>query len=159
MSLFKNIPADALLINKNDPDELLGSCSKHSFFLDEYEWPTAEHYYQAMKFEDKPYRDRIRLCQTTEEARKLGNRWLKRKRADFKQVRTILMTRAMYTKCKTYPKIAQTLIDTGDVQIAENSFSGYYWGCGRDGRGDNRFGKLLMNVRSKLLEERDQNTA
>jgi predicted NAD-dependent protein-ADP-ribosyltransferase YbiA (DUF1768 family) len=29
----------------------------------------------------------------------------------------------------------------------------YYWGVGRDGRGYNVFGKVLMAVRDKLMEE------
>ena len=31
----------------------------------------------------------------------------------------------------------------------------YYWGVGRDGRGHNVFGKVLMAVRDKLMQEQD----
>ena len=154
MSLFKPIPTDALLVNKQDPDELLSSVSEHDFFLDGAQWPTAEHYYQAMKFIDRDYQTRIRQCASVKQAQKLGRTWLKRKRSDFIKLRTRLMTRAMYTKCKTYPKIAKKLLDTGASDLVENSFTDYYWGCGRDGRGDNQFGKVLTRVRSKLNEER-----
>ncbi len=154
MSLLKKIPEDALLLNRSDPNELLGSYSAHGFFLDDQEWPTAEHYYQAMKFTDPDYRELIRQAPDVSKARRLGHRWFKRKRPDFSKVRTTLMTRAIYTKCRTYPIIAQTLIDTGEQFIAERSFTDYYWGCGRDGRGDNHYGKVLMNVRKRLLEER-----
>jgi len=155
MSLFKNIPEDSLMLNRSDPDELLGSFSPHSFFLDDHEWSTAEHYYQAMKFPDKEHQELIRNASSVEKARRLGHHWFKRKRADYSQVRLTLMTRAIYTKCRTYPKIAQTLIDTGEQFIAERSFSDYYWGCGRDGRGNNHYGRVLMNIRSRLIQERE----
>ena len=153
MSIFKNIPEDSLLLNRSDPEELLGSFSAHSFFLDDRDWPTAEHYYQAMKFSDPDYQERIRNAPSVTKARRLGHNWFKRKRPDYKKVRITLMTRAMYTKCRTYPIIARTLLDTGEQYIAERSFNDYFWGCGRDGRGDNNFGRALMSIRSRLLEE------
>jgi ribA/ribD-fused uncharacterized protein len=153
MSIFKNIPEDSLLLNRSNPEDLLGSFSAHSFFLDDRDWPTAEHYYQAMKFSDPDYQEQIRNAPDVAKARRLGHNWLVRKRPDYKKVRVTLMTRAMYTKCRTYPKIAQSLIDTGEQYIAESSFSDYFWGCGRDGRGDNHFGRVLMSIRSRLLEE------
>lgn len=156
MSLFNNIPEDSLLLNRSDPKELLGSFSPHSFFLDGHTWPTAEHYYQAMKFTDTEYQELIRNAPSVEKARRLGHRWFKRKREDYNKVRITLMTRAIYTKCRTYPKIARTLIDTGEQFIAERSFSDYFWGCGRDGRGDNHYGRVLMNVRSRLIQEREE---
>jgi len=158
MSLFENTPEDSLMINKNDPEELLGSCSPHAFFLDDAEWPSAEHYYQAMKFDDAAYREKIRAAETPSIAKKYGNTWFKPKRKDFKQVRTTVMTRAIYTKCRTYPNVSQALIETGDQYIAERSFTDYFWGCGRVGRGDNHFGQILMNVRAKLNEERSSNS-
>ena len=154
MSLFKNIPQNALMVNRKDPDNLLGSYSEHSFLLDGFPWPTAEHYYQAQKFSDPGYQQKIREASSAVAANKLGNRWFKKKRDDFKKVRVTLMNRAIYTKCKTHAEVAEALLETGDTHIAENSFSDYFWGCGRDGRGDNYFGRVLMNVRAKLIEER-----
>lgn len=153
MSIFKNVPSDALLINRSDQEQLLGSVSNHPFFLDDYQWPTAEHYYQALKFNHLDYQKKIREAPSPLQARKLGNRWFKRKRSDFKKVRTTLMVRAMYTKCKAHIDVRTALLDSADQPLAESSFSDYFWGCGRDGRGENQFGKVLMRVRAKLMEE------
>lgn len=153
MSIFNNIPSDALLINRKDPDQLLGSYSGHCFLLDGFPWPTAEHYYQANKFQNPDYQQKIRESASPSDANKLGNAWFRKKRADFKKVRVTLMTRAIYTKCKTHEAVSDALLDTKDLYIADNSFSDYFWGCGRDGRGNNHFGKILMNVRTKLIEE------
>lgn len=153
MSLFKNIPADAILINRKDPNEILSSFSKYTFFLDDYDWPTSEHYYQAKKFLNTDYQQKIRGCPSAKKAHKMGNTWFRRKRADIKKVRVTLMVRATYTQCRTHENVRQALLETGDCYIAENSFSDYFWGCGRDGRGKNNFGKVLMNVRAKLRDE------
>ena len=64
------------------------------------------------------------------------------------------MTRGIYVRCRTHPELAEALLDTGDTKIVENSNFDYFWGCGRDRRGENRYGKVLMNVRARLREER-----
>ncbi len=63
------------------------------------------------------------------------------------------MTRAVYTKCRTHPNIARELLATGDETLVDNNQYDYFWGCGRDRRGNNAYGKALMNVRAKLREE------
>jgi len=64
------------------------------------------------------------------------------------------MTRAVYTRARTHENIADMLLETGDKTIVEKSLYDYFWGCGRDGRGLNKYGQVLMNVRAKLLAER-----
>ena len=64
------------------------------------------------------------------------------------------MTRGVYTKCRTHPEVAERLLSTGARKLVENNNYDYFWGCGRDRRGHNYYGKVLMDVRSKLLAER-----
>jgi ribA/ribD-fused uncharacterized protein len=64
------------------------------------------------------------------------------------------MTRGIYIKCRTHKEAADALLETGDQKIVESSQYDYYWGCGRDGRGHNTYGRVLMAVRDKLREER-----
>jgi ribA/ribD-fused uncharacterized protein len=63
------------------------------------------------------------------------------------------MTRGIYIKCRTHQDIAQMLLETGNDEIMENSQYDYYWGCGRDLRGENAYGKILMDIRQKLRSE------
>jgi ribA/ribD-fused uncharacterized protein len=153
MATFPPIDDTALFLSRSDPNESLGSFSMYGFELEGVEWPSVEHYFQAMKFVDDVYQEKIRQAPHPQKARKLGRRRLKKIRSDWSQVKDVIMTRGVYTRCRTYPNLAQQLLATGDRQLVENSQYDYYWGCGRDRRGNNAYGKVLMSVRSKLLEE------
>lgn len=152
MNLFTAVTADAVLINRLDPNEPLGTCSMHGFELEDLYWPSAEHYYQATKYEGK-LRESIRTSDHPRTARRLGRNIFKRKRPDWKKIKVTVMTRAIYTKCKTHQEVADALMATEDKPLASNAFGEYYWGVGRDGRGKNQYGKILQRVREKLRSE------
>lgn len=142
-----------LTLTRTDPNHPLASYSRHAFELDGFEWPSVEHYYQAMKFEDSEYREQIRLASHPADATKLGKSKKHQRRKDWDKVKVTFMTRGTYIKCRTHAEVAQMLLDSGDMEIAEVSQYDYFWGCGRDMRGNNAFGKMLMGVRDKLRDE------
>ena len=144
------IPNDVLYVSRTDVNDPLASYSKHGFELDGAEWPSAEHYVDGMLFEDPALREAIRTAAHPREAEALAQANKKRFRRDWKAARQTLMTRAVYIKCRTHEEAAQALLATGDRPLMENSQYDYYWGCGRDGRGENVYGKVLMAVRAKL---------
>jgi ribA/ribD-fused uncharacterized protein len=143
-----------LYVSRSDAVNPLSSYSKHGFELDGELWPSVEHYYQGMKFEPGELRKAIRDAGHPAEAEKLAVKNKKRIRKDWKKVKETFMTRGIYIKCRAHPEVAEALMDTGDQKIVETSQFDYYWGCGRDGRGHNTFGEVLMAVRDKLREER-----
>ncbi len=153
--LFPDDEQDALQLRRSDPDELLGTFSDHPFELENLRWLTLEHYFQSMKFlqDDPIWAERIRLSDSPSEARKLGRKNRRKLRRDWHKVRRVVMTRGLYTKCRTYSHIAEALLQTGNRPIIENSLYDYFWGCGRDRRGDNTYGKVLQDVREKLRSE------
>lgn len=71
-------------------------------------------------------------------------------RPDWDQVKDDVMREAVWAKFTQHPHLQQLLLDTGDLNIAENSPRDSYWGLGSDGQGLNRLGKILMEVRSRL---------
>ncbi len=66
------------------------------------------------------------------------------------------MTRGTYIKCLTHPEVKEALLATGDKVIVENSLYDHFWGCGRDQRGHNYYGKMLMDVRKRLRKDGDK---
>ena len=151
--MFSPDKAEKYTLSRQDPTHPLASYSKHGFELDGAEWPSVEHYYQAMKFEDADYREQIRSAQHPAEAAKLGKSKKHGRRRDWEQVKETYMTRGVYVKGRCHPEVAAALLATGEQPIVETSQYDYYWGCGRDGRGHNTYGKVLMNVREKLKGE------
>jgi len=152
--MFGTPSENARYLSRLDPNELLGTVSNHPIQLEDLVWPTVEHYVQAMQFDDDGKREKIRMSPTADEARKFGKTgWFRRPRENWENLRSVYMTRAMYTKCRAYPEVSDALLATGDEHLVENDQYDYYWGCGRDRRGDNTFGKVLMQVRDKLKEE------
>ncbi len=153
MGIFPEVDEDAIYLSRSDPLENLSTFSKHGFDLESLHWASVEHYYQAMKFEDPDHREKIRNAPHPKIARKLGRKRFKKMRGDWTKVKAVIMTRGVYTKCRTHPEVAQQLLATGNRKLVDNSLYDYYWGCGRDRRGRNTYGKILMNVREKLRAE------
>lgn len=154
--LFPPQDENVVYTSMSDSEDPFSTFAEIGFELDGEKWPTVEHYFQAMKFEDVQQREKVRTAATPQAARKLGSARFKRIRADWQNIQQVVMTRALYTKCKTYPDVAEKLLDTGNLRIVERSLYDYFWGCGRDGRGTNTYGKILMNIRQKLKEEQKQ---
>ncbi len=137
-------------VSMADSDNPLSSFAPYVFELDEAKWPTVEHYFQAMKFGNPELKEKIRHSSDAAKARSIARRNFWRIRFDWKRIRETVMTRATYIKCMTCPAVADLLLSTGGSLIVEQSQYDYYWGRGRDGRGKNKYGTVLMNVRSKL---------
>ncbi len=140
-------------VSRSDANDPLSSFSRHGFDLEGQFWPSVEHYFQAMKFEDPQVQEKVRQAEHPARARRLGRSRFRRLRKDWSKVRRVIMTRAVYTKCRTHPEVAERLLGTGDSRLFESSQYDYFWGCGRDRRGHNTYGLVLMDVRNKLREE------
>jgi len=152
---------------------------KAPFELDGHVWPTVEHYFQSAKFPHVPeYQTYIRQCSTPNKAFQLGRqksgsgyqqKWQIHTsqcpeyindviarfsnytpREDWEIVKETILEKALVAKFTQHSKLRTLLLETGDVDIIEDSPRDAYWGIGRDGTGLNRLGKLLVNVRTKL---------
>lgn len=153
--MFFSKSGNPYYLSRSDVNHPLSSFSRLGFELDGSAWPSVEHYYQGMKFEEGELRESVRTAEHPEKAKQLTEANREAIRKDWQQVREVMMTRAVYIKCRTHEAVATALLATGDRPIVETSQYDYYWGCGRDGRGHNTFGKVLMAVRNKLMEEQD----
>ena len=136
--------------SQTDPFGEFSNFAPFGIAMDGAWWPTVEHYFQAMKFEDKAYRERIRKARTPKDAKALGRTRDPRLRADWDAVRGGIMLEAVRQKFKTHKVLAELLLSTGEEELAEAAPGDYYWGVGADGSGENRLGRILEQVRAEL---------
>ena len=113
-------------------------------------WPTVEHRFQAMKFHDDAYREKIRCASKPKDAKALGMTRAIPLRADWEEVKDAVMHAAVLKKFQSHDAPRTLLLGTGTARIVENAPMDAYWGCGPDGQGLNRLGEILMEVRETL---------
>jgi ribA/ribD-fused uncharacterized protein len=115
-------------------------------------YPTLEHYFQAMRFpSDLDWQETIRVSPTPAKAKQLGAQtdhvidpsWDSRKES--------VMLTGLRAKFQQNSGLLEQLKMTGARPLIEASVDAY-WGEGRTGKGKNRYGKLLEQVREELRE-------
>jgi len=127
--------------------------------VDGVKYSTTEHYYQAMKCDDKEDADRVKECSTPGQAKRLARKC--RMRSDWLKVRVNVMTRALEAKFTQHPELKDLLIMTGDIPLIESNYwHDNFWGdceCSKcEGAGQNILGALLMRLRSGLTRSEER---
>lgn len=152
--MFEHGPTleNALHFSRFDEDSVFSTVSRHPFQLEDFVWPTAEHYYQAHKFEGLAYVQTILNATTGQAAHNGGNRPFKRKVKNWKEKRRLWMTRALYRKVQEYSEVKDALLATEKMLLLETSLYNHFWGIGRDQRGENTLGKIWMDIRRRLQQ-------
>mmetsp|Transcript_8376 Transcript_8376/g.12744 ORF Transcript_8376/g.12744 Transcript_8376/m.12744 type:complete len:154 (+) Transcript_8376:774-1235(+) len=118
------------------------------------EWPTSEHYFQAMKFPDYPeYMEHIRKLSKPGDAKRAGRTRKYKLRSDWERVKDSIMMDVCLAKFRQHDQCRKVLLSTGDALLVENAPNDSYWGCGKDGKGRNQLGKTLMAVREILRKK------
>ena len=124
--------------------------SEYEIMIDGKQWPTSEHYFQAMKFEGKNYIEKIRKTKRPNIAAQMGrDRSVKIKRG-WDSMRVNVMTNAIRAKFTQHQELHDLLLSTGDRRIIEHTSNDAYWGDGGDGSGKNMLGVVLMKIRDEL---------
>ena len=140
----------------NDAYGEFSNFSKHGVELDGKWWKTTEHYFQAQKFNDEEYKEKIRNASDPKTAANLGRSRKVPIRKDWEEVKDDVMRRAVLKKFQTHPELKKLLLETKDEELVENAPGDYYWGCGADGSGKNMLGKILQDVRLELKMEHNK---
>lgn len=119
-----------------------------SVMLGDHVYPSTENAYQAAKY-PKSQRLQFTTC-SPGKAKRLG------KEADlpdnWEAEKLRVMRKVLEQKFRENTFNAELLIKTGSVEIVEgNTWGDTFWGvC--DGVGENRLGKMLMEIRAELTE-------
>jgi N-glycosidase YbiA len=141
---------------REKPYGCLSNFSPHGVELDGAWWPSVEHYFQGQKHAGTPYAEEIRTAHTPKDAKNKGHDRRRPLRGDWEQVKDDVMRRAVLRKFETHEEIRGVLLSTGDELVIENAPSDYYWGCGADGSGQNKLGRVLMEIRTILRDRADK---
>ena len=95
----------------------------------------------------------VRLLDNPMKAAEMGRDRSLPLRKDWEEVKDAVMEKAVMEKFKQNKEIREVLLSTDKESIVEKTTDDYYWGCGKDGSGQNKLGKTLMRVREKLRSE------
>ena len=131
----------------------LANYSNHGFTKDGTYYKTAEHFYQASKFDNKKIIDKIINCETPKEASVIGRDRNNKRISNFKNIKIDKMYEAIYLKFSQNKDIRSKLIETRNEEIREMTTKESYWGVGPNEDGLNYTGKILMDVRDKVKED------
>ena len=138
---------------KSNPDYFcFSNFYRRKIIIDEKDWRTTEHYYQAMKFDDELIQEAVRACKTPREAATMGRDKTLPLRANWEEIKYRVMYKAIYAKFEQHEDLKLKLLDTHSEEIIEASLKDSIWGTGPDGKGANALGKILMRVRDKIIE-------
>jgi ribA/ribD-fused uncharacterized protein len=139
-----------LFYRVSEPYGEFSNFSPHPFKLKGKVWPTSEHYFQAQKFAGTEHEEAIRLAKSPMVAARMGRSRARPLRADWETAKDDIMREALLAKFTQHPALSSLLLRTGDAELVEHTTNDRYWGDGGDGRGKNRLGQLLMELRLQL---------
>lgn len=115
-------------------------------------YPTLEHYFQSMKFpSDLEWQEAIRVSLTPAKAKQLGAQTDHEMDPSWDSKKESVMLTGLRAKFQQNSGLLEQLKSTGERALIEASTDAY-WGEGRTGKGKNRYGKLLEQVRLELKE-------
>jgi putative RNA 2'-phosphotransferase len=134
----------------NDPYGELSNFAPFPIMIDGKRWPTTEHYFQAQKFPGTDREDAIRRATSPMIAARMGRSREYPLRHDWEQAKDQIMHQAVLAKFTQYAELRDLLLATGDAEIVEHTQNDSYWGDGGDGKGENKLGKILMQIREEL---------
>lgn len=139
-----------LFYRVSDPYGEFSNFAPFPFKLKGKVWPTSEHYFQAQKFPGTDYEEVIRLEKSPMIAARLGRSRKYPLRPGWDELKDDVMREALRAKFDQHPELQGKLLATGDAELVEHTVNDRYWADGGDGRGRNRLGALLMELRAQL---------
>lgn len=129
---------------------VLSNFSPHTVRYNATLFPTVEHAYHAAKFENKDIVDKIKNAGSPLEAHSLGKKYKPQRRKDWNDVKVDILHEIIQAKVEQHEEVKQALLATSEEEIIEENPNNSFWGNGKDGKGQNQMGKILMRIREDL---------
>ena len=141
--------------------------SQHPIEVDGEQYPTVEHYFQAMKakeFKDEEVYKKIVATKTPKAAKAAGKKVKNFITEFWDSRREQIMEKGVRAKFVQHPELRKELLETGDKIIGKADPRNTFWGIGTGmssekakspskWRGQNKLGKLLMEIRESLRNQ------
>lgn len=113
-------------------------------------YPTAEHAFHATKFDDEQLKNRIKNAGSPLQTFELGKKYKHQRKKNWNEIKVHVLYEILTEKVKQYEEVKKALLLTGDEEIVEDNPLDDFWGNGKDGKGQNHTGKILMKIRKEL---------
>jgi ribA/ribD-fused uncharacterized protein len=141
--------------------------SEHPIEVDGEKFPTVEHYFQAMKakeFDDQEIYKKIVSSKTPKAAKAAGKKVKNFVTEVWDAKREAVMEKGVKAKFVQHPELRKQLLETKDKIIGKADARNTFWGIGTGmssdkakvpskWRGQNKLGKLLMEIRQTLKDQ------
>lgn len=126
----------------------------HAIVVNGVQYPTVEHAYQCSRYDDPKIIDEIRAAASPVKAWKISSKYKPGQRPDFRDRKFEVMKQLMRAKADQHEEVRKALLDSGDLAIVKH-ITTYppgdgVWDDGPDGAGENRMGKMWMEIRAEL---------
>lgn len=120
---------------------------------DGYLWPTSEHAFQAKQFKEfapEVYKQ-IKEARSAHDAQKIAFENKSKSNSDWEKTKEFVMKEILICKVEQHPYVLKKLIESGNREIIEDSWRDNEWGWGENKNGDNKLGKLWMEIRDIFI--------
>ena len=130
---------------------VLSNFSAFSIVWEGVRHQTSEHLYHWLKFAgtDQEAAEMIFDAPSAHEAFKIAESQKVFRRADWDEVKVSIMKQILMAKVEQHEYVRRKLLATGDRELIEDSWRDSFWGWGPDRKGQNRLGKLWMEIRAE----------
>ena len=117
-------------------------------------WPTSEHAFQAARYMgvDKNIVNQIKLARSVHDAQKIAYQNINKQNPNWSNLEVDVMKQILRCKIEQHPYVLKKLKESGNREIIEDSWRDSTWGWGEDHSGENRLGKIWMELRKEYLQ-------
>jgi len=132
----------------------LSNLYRSQVYLDDIEFPTAEHAYQYAKFRLKAAADWAMQAPSAHLVAIVGHGLFAFDIVqDWSSIKVDRMRNVLYAKFTQNADLKVKLLETRDALLIEASKTDAFWGLGKNNNGKNMLGKLLVELRQELKSE------
>jgi ribA/ribD-fused uncharacterized protein len=107
-----------------------------------------------MRYSDARIRVEIQTARSPEKAWEISQKYKSMQLRDFKDRKLDIMEKLLRAKLEQHESVKKALIESGERDIVKHVFTGPpdngFWGDGENGKGENQFGRLWMELRDGL---------